>query len=565
MLLLGRQNRPELYALHPRRTEPIVAPDDCFSLRERIGARGEVVEALDESDVARVIEQVRASRIDHVAICLLFSFVNPIHEQRLAQACRAAGLTVSTSHEILPEFREYERASTTSINATLRPIVSTYLHALEAGLRHAGPGTREAGNATRGGPDRSLQIIHSAGGTLSVNRATDDAVRLVLSGPAGGVLGASFVAQLTGYKNLITYDMGGTSTDVATIIDGRARWTTSTQIDRLPIGVPMFDIHTIGAGGGSIAYIDPGGALRVGPQSAGAVPGPACYARGGTLPTVTDANLVLGRLPRDGFLNGRMKLDLDAATRAIEPLANSINRSVIETALGIVRVAESNMAQAIRAVTSRRGHDPRDFALVSFGGAGGLHACALAEQLEIPRVIVPPYCGVLSALGMVVAAPVVDVSQTVLHLRDQLDDDRLAAEFGALSARSIEQISYDDTSQIDVFADVRFAGQSHEITVRVARPSIELIRQEFLTAYAQLYGQAPSHRAMEVVTLRLRRTGRAPSIMLPSLSRQLVQLDQATLIVDPEATTYVPSGWAIETRAEGTIVLTREKNLHDKQ
>src|SRR5688572_28533154 len=513
MLLLGRQDRPRLYALHPRRAEPIVASEDCFTVRERIGATGEIVEPLDESDVARVIDQIRATSIRHVAICLLFSFVNPAHEQQLARACRTAGLIVSASHDILAEFREYERASTTAINASLRPMVSTYLDALRMGLN-----------------DSDLHIMHSSGGTLSTDRASEHAVRLILSGPAGGVLGASYIAQLHKFPNVITYDMGGTSTDVATIIADKPRWTTSTQIDGLPIGVPMFDIHTIGAGDGSIAYRDEGGALRVGPQSAGAMPGPACYGRGGELPTVTDANLVLGRLPHDGFLKGSMKLDSAAAHRAIEPLARSINRSVIETALGMVRVAESNMAQAIRAVTSRRGHDPRDFALMSFGGAGGLHACALAEQLEIPRVIIPPYCGVLSALGMVVAAPVVDVSQTVLHLGEQLDDDRLAAEFGALSARTLEQIAFEHTASVEAFADVRFAGQSHEITVRVARPSLESIRQQFLTEYARLYGQAPHARPIQVVTLRLRRTGAAPTIELPPLTGQRVRDDEMQMI-----------------------------------
>lgn len=581
MLLLGRQDRPQLYALHPRRVEPIVALENCFTVRERIGANGEIVEALDASDVARVIDQIRAAGIGHVAVCLLFSFVNRIHEQMIANACRAAGLTVSTSHEILPEFREYERASTTAINASLRPIVGNYLSALETGLANGRP------ERSRAGRHRALRIMHSSGGTLSVERASEQAVRLVLSGPAGGVIGAAHIASLAGFDHVITYDMGGTSTDVATIIDSRPRWTTSSEVDGLPIGVPMFDIHTIGAGGGSIAHLDAGGALRVGPASAGATPGPACYSRGGELPTVTDANLLLGRIPREGFLNGAMKLDESAAHRAIERLAQSIQRSVIDTALGIVRVAESNMAQAIRAVTSRRGHDPRDFSLVSFGGAGGLHACALAEQLDIPRVIVPPYCGVLSALGMVVAAPVVDVSQTVLHLGDKLDDDRLAAEFGSLSAKSIEQIAFDDTEEIHAFADVRFAGQSHEITVDVHAPSLEEIRDNFLAQYAYRYGASPREREIQIVTLRLRRTGVPPNINLPQLaasgaSEQRASLIDASvqsvsttilnraallqqssnsgplLIVDPEATTYVPPSWAFEIRADGTILLTKK-------
>jgi N-methylhydantoinase A len=426
--------------------------------------------------------------------------------------------------------------------------------------------------------------MHSGGGTLTVSQASDQAARLVLSGPAGGVIGASYVAAIESLPSVITYDMGGTSTDVATILDGAPRRTTWSVVDGLPIGLPMFDIHTIGAGGGSIAQLDTGGALRVGPQSAGAVPGPACYGRGGTLPTVTDANVVLGRIPTDALLGGSVKLDADAARRAIAPLAQAMSKSIIEAALGMITVAEANMAHAVRAVTSRRGLDPRDFALVSFGGAGGLHACAIAEQLDIRRVLVPPFCGVLSALGMVVAPPVVDVSRTVLHLRDRLDDDRIAAEYGALSARTIEQIPYEQTSSVEATVDVRFKGQSHELNVRVGGPGIENIRQAFLADYRREYGNIPTGRDIEIVTLRLRRTGRRTEIALPDnaahpsrqIPQQLIDVNGRTLnsralnraalrdphigpilVLDPEATTFVPAGWTAQATSNGSILLEK--------
>jgi N-methylhydantoinase A len=386
--------------------------------------------------------------------------------------------------------------------------------------------------------------------------------------------------------------MGGTSTDVATIVDGSPRRTTSSVIDSLPVGLPMFDIHTIGAGGGSIAYLDQGGALRVGPQSAGAVPGPACYQRGGMIPTVTDANVVLGRIPTDAMLGGSVALSRKAAEGAIAQLAGAMHKNVIETAIGITRVAESNMAHAVRAVTSRRGLDPRDFALVSFGGAGGLHACAIADELDIPRVVVPPYCGVLSALGMVVAPPVVDVSKTVLHLAAarQLDDDRLAAEYGSLSARSIETVSFEGTSSVEPMADVRFAGQSHELTVPVSRPSVEAIREAFIAEYVKVYGTVRAGREIEIVTLRLRRTGHAARVVLPELPAAPITQTVATihssdgsaatakvvgragiaaaslpvhgpaLLIDPHATSYLPPGWLGTGRNDGTIVLERENS-----
>jgi len=596
MLLIGRQNRPHLYALNVTRPQPLTAEENWFTVHERIGARGEVVQALDESEIERLIEQMRGRGLKHVAVCLLFSFINDAHERLIGRRCEESGLTVSLSCDVLPEFREYERASTTVINASLRPTVQAYLESLERGLQE-GSGFGVQGsveseipsavvNPEPGTPNPSLRIMHSAGGTLGGEEAQRSAAKLVLSGPAGGVMGAAFVASAAGFRDVITYDMGGTSTDVATILDGRPQWTTSSRVDGLPIGLPTFDIQTVGAGGGSIAYLDAGGALRVGPRSAGAMPGPACYGRGGTEPTVTDANLVLGRVLPDRFAGGLMPINPDLAARTIEPLARSMSRSVIDAALGIVRIAENNMGHAIRAVTSRRGLDPRKFMLLSFGGAGGLHACALADSLEIPRVLIPPYCGVLSALGMVVTPPVADVSKTVVHLGEQLDDARLVAEFGGLSGQTLDVIPYEQTALVEAHADVRFRGQSHELKVRVDRPTRDHITQRFLEDYERAYGLAPTGRAIEIVTLRLRRAARVAELILPRIraeassplgadvidatGRRLrvpvlsrgVLLSKGTaagplLLIDPEATAYVTAGWQAQASETGSVLLTR--------
>jgi N-methylhydantoinase A len=574
MLLIGRQNRPDLYALRVSRPPPVTPEENWFTVRERVDAAGQIVEPLTDAEIDRVVRAVLARGLRHAAVCLLFSFVNSGPERRVGAALTRAGVTVSLSSDVLPEFREYERASTTAINASLRPTVQTYLEAIKA---HLPP---QMGD---------FRIMHSGGGTFDAGEASARAAQLVLSGPAGGVIGAAFVARNAGFENVITYDMGGTSTDVATILAGRPQWTTSTTVDGLPLGLPMFDIHTVGAGGGSVAFIDAGGALRVGPRSAGAVPGPACYARGGAEPTVTDANLLLGRILPDEFLGGAMHLDVDLARKSIERIATPTGKTLVEAALGIVVVAEANMARAARAVTARRGHDPRDFSLVTFGGAGGLHACAIADALEIPRVIVPPYCGVLSALGMVVAPPVVDVSQTVVHLADQLDDARIAAECGRLNLAASERLPDEDTAAVEVYADVRFRGQSHELKVRVSRPQRAAIEETFRAAYASLYGRVPGGRNVDIVTLRLRRLGQSPELSLPAVARSsgsqsqsrsvtlydaggnareapavprgaLVGNEQVRgplLIIDPEATTYVPAQWVARGRDDGTVILER--------
>lgn len=581
MLLIGRQNRPDLYALHVVRHTPLTPEENWFTVRERIASNGDVVLALDVAEVDTLIERIAARGLRHVAVCLLFSYVNPIHERLIADRCKAAGLRVSVSSEVLPEFREYERASTTVINAALRPRVEEYLTALETGLRD---GTVQrlgvvAGNSGEGGARKeafrlaSLHIMSSTGGTLTVSDAAVSAGRLVLSGPAGGVMGAQLIARIAGFDNIITYDMGGTSTDVATIVAGKPQWTTDGVVDDLPIRLPALDIHTVGAGGGSIASLDVGGALRVGPQSAGATPGPGCYGRGGTEPTVTDANLVLGRIPVDHFAGGQMKVDPELARQAIAPLAAAMGKTVEQTADGIVRVAEENMSRAVRAVTSRRGLDPKDFALMCFGGAGGLHACAVAESLDIRTVIVPPYGGVLSALGMVAAPPVADAAKTVLHLGDGLDDHRLYAEYGHLNMLASERLPQEELASVEAYADVRFAGQSYELTVPVRGADRERIEHTFRESYQERYGSLPGDRPIEIVTLRLRRIGRGVDITLPPLPTevsppstglltrsQLLAAGEKTgpfLLVDDQSTTFIAPGWTARCDERGIVVMNR--------
>ena len=595
LLLIGRQNRPHLYALHVQRPRPLIDEANWFTVRERIAARGGVLEPLNDPEVRQLIQRIRSRGLQNVAVCLLFSFINPAHEQLIGRMCAEAGMSVSLSSDVLPEFREYERASTTVINAALRPTVAQYLNALSDGLEPVGFRVQGSGAASASPPfpnpeprtlNPNLRVMHSGGGSLSVREAQASAAKLVLSGPAGGVIGGAFVASAAGIGDVITYDMGGTSTDVATVLDGRPQWTTSSTIDGLPIGLPTLDIQAVGAGGGSVAYLDAGGALRVGPRSAGAIPGPACYARGGIEPTVTDANLVLGRIPGDQFAGGSVRIDPGPARAAIEPLATATGKSVIETALGIVRVVESNMSRAIRAVTSQRGLDPRRFTLVSFGGAGGLHACALADSLEISRVLVPPHAGVLSALGMIVAPPIAEASQTVVHLGDRLDDARLAAEIGRISGKTMDVIPYDQTASVEASADVRFRGQSHELTVRIDRPARQHIADRFMEAYRVRYGQIPTGRPIEIVTLRVRRVARHPEFRLPPLDHahgghsegeasvaladgNLVRARVLTrealsgtvstsgpfLLIDAGATAWAPPHWQARRMQNGSVVL----------
>lgn len=529
VLAIGRQNRPDIYALVPQKPLPLIPRELRFEVVERVTAQGEVLVALDPTTVEPLVQELAAADIESVAVCLLFSFLHPAHEQQIGELLGRWNdrLYISLSSEILPEYREYERTATTVINAYVAPLMDRYLRRL----------------AQRLAP-RPLSIMQSNGGIISAAAAGAQAARTVLSGPAGGVVGAQYVAARaglegeTGYTEIITFDMGGTSTDVA-LCPGRVPTTTEGEIAGLPIRLPLIDIHTVGAGGGSLAYVDAGGALHVGPESAGADPGPAAYHtdfdqwRGRLdqhfapgVATVTDANLVLGRLQAEHFLGGRMQLSAANAQRALQALAATTGAaSAAEAAWGVVRVVNANMERAIRRISVERGHDPRRFTLVAFGGGGPLHACELAQQLQIPRVLIPAIPGVLSALGMLVAPPTKDYSQTILH-RLSADEpgfeQLLRPSLAQLQTRALAEMAAEghDPALLDLSwsLDLRYVGQSHELTIPY-QPDVDQVEEvwnRFHLAHERRYGYGRPEAAVEVVTLRLAVV--AP-LALPEISR----------------------------------------------
>lgn len=503
ILTIGRQVRADIYDLFADRPQPLVPPERCLEISERVDHHGRVLIPLAREELPGLIERLRAQDVESVAISLLFSFLHPEHEAWLARSLRAAGFFVSPSREILPEFREYERTSTTVVNAYVAPVMDRYLGRLEEGLAAA-----------------DLRIMQSNGGSIRASQARAGAVRSILSGPAGGVVGAAHVARAAGFERVITFDMGGTSTDVS-LFDGAIRVTTEAEIGGLPIRVPVIDIHTVGSGGGSIAYLDAGGALRVGPQSAGADPGPVCYGRGGRQPTVTDANLVLGRLAPDYFLGGRMPLDAGAAADALADLAGEAKLSAPPglgpagaAALGVIQIANAHMERALRVISVERGYDPRDFALVSFGGAGGLHAPDLARGLGVRRVLIPPGASTLSAFGMLVADVVKDYVQTVMLPGDtpyQELDRRLAP----LAERGQREVAAEGVPPERITLhrelDMRYRGQSYELTV----PLVADFADAFHAAHQRAYGHSQPSAPVEVVNLRLRAVGAVAPPPLP--------------------------------------------------
>jgi len=468
LLAIGRQTRPSLYRLaFPPRWRP--APDALrFEVTERVAATGAVVTPLDEVEVAAVLDRIVAAGAEAVAVCLLFSFANPVHEQTIKRLAEARGLAVSLSSEILPEFREFERTSTTVLNAYVSPLMARYLDAVEAGLANRQIEISKS-QISKSTPS-ALRIMQSSGGILDAGTARREAVRTLLSGPAGGVTGAFHVAALAGHERIITFDMGGTSTDVS-LADGQIRRTSEGSIEDWPVRVPMIDIHTVGAGGGSIAWADAGGALRVGPGSAGSEPGPACYGRGGAHFTVTDANLLLGRLAADHFLGGRMALDISAAERAATSLAAAFGLTPPALAEGVIRVANASMEQAIRVISVERGFDPRDFTLVPFGGAGPMHALDLAAALHISRVLIPRFPGVLSALGLALADFTVDRSHTLMWPLAEVTPAALAQAVAPLMAEAYRAVAAEgfdeDDIQLTWALDLRYRGQSFELTVPI--------------------------------------------------------------------------------------------------
>ena len=506
---IGRQARPRLYDFFVERPPLLVPRERRFGLRERVAADGSVLLRPAPAELARVVRQVERTGVPSVAVCLLFSFANPAHEQAVARRLRRSGLAVSVSHEILPEFREFERTATTVINAYLAPVMSRYLAEIE---REA------AGRANRRGC--LVRIMQSSGGTISAAVASREPVRTILSGPAGGVLGAQYVAELSGFRRIITFDMGGTSTDVA-LLEGQLHTTNEATVAQLPVAVPVLDIHTVGAGGGSLARFDRAGALRVGPESAGADPGPICYGRGDR-PTVTDAHLVLGHIAPDGFLGGAFRLD-EARTR--QYMAQALRaappgmRSLAQFARGILDVANATMEKAIRVISVERGHDPRDYTLVAFGGAGGLHACELAAALEIPRVLLPKFPGALSALGILRADVVKDIPQT---MRLPVPSARLAwpalrRAFAQLERWALRAMVSEGFRPGEVRAerrlDMRYVGQAYELDVPAAGDFVAA----FHRTHERRYGYADATRQVEVVNVRLRMIGLVPKPELPRL------------------------------------------------
>jgi N-methylhydantoinase A len=561
VLAIGRQARPVLYALQPQIAPPLVPRARRIGVKERTLADGRVLTRLDRGAITRAVRAVERSGAAAVAICLLHGYAAPGHEQRLGRALRGRGLHVTMAHRLLREYREYERTSTAVTNAYVGPVMARHLDAL-AQVTHGG-----------------LRVMQSNGGLAGATTAAAEAVRTVLSGPAGGVVGATARARRSGIRRIITLDMGGTSTDVS-LVDGEPSLRTETAIGGLPIAVPTLDIHTVGAGGGSLARLDAGGALRVGPESAGADPGPACYGRG-TAPTVTDAQLVLGRLVASEFLGGTFALDRERARAALEPLARRLGLGLAATAAGIVAVATTAMERALRVITVERGHDPRDFTLVAFGGAGGLHAADLAAVLGIRRVYVPLHPGLLSAWGALGASLVRDWSRTVRMRAPSYTD--LRRTLIPLERAARREFAHEESGVVraEPTLDVRYEGQSYEVMVPFARTWAS----EFHRRHRRLFGHADPTRPLEVVTLRLRLRGaRAP---LPAdqpsrperrdpIGRQPVvfrgrthrtpiwrRTDLATgarlrgpaIICEYSATTVVPPGWRATVDRRGGLML----------
>jgi len=563
VLALGRQVRPVLYDLMPVLRPPLVPRARRLGVAERVRVDGRTELGLTPREIRRIVAAVKRARAQSVAICLLHAYLRPRHEAMLARALAPLGLHVTVSHRLLREYREYERVATSVVNAYVGPLMTEHVGTLAT--------------IVRGG----VRVMQSNGGLVGAATAADEPVRTVLSGPAGGVVGASDRARRAGFARILTLDMGGTSTDVS-LVDGPLAYRTETAIDGLPIRVPSLDIHTVGAGGGSLATLDAAGALRVGPESAGADPGPACYGRG-TTATVTDAHLVLGRLVESEFLGGTMALDVARARIAVDAVARRLGRSRDATAAGIVAVATAAMERALRVISVERGHDPRTFTLVSFGGAGGLHATALADALGMRRVLVPRHPGLLSAWGMLVAEVVRDFARTLRAVAPV--DAVLRRGFASLERDARRALARERVraTSLERALDVRYAGQSYELTV----PFDGAWRARFHALHRDRFGHADATRPLEVVTLRARVRGggrRVPEDpphhrgRAVAVARRPVWFDGRrvptpvyrrddvpagwrargpVVVCEYSATTVVPPGWRVRVERTGALVLER--------
>lgn len=587
VLSIGRQAREELYNLTPVKKSPLIPSKLCLEVDSRLSAKAEHLQRMDDRGLQvlrqQLVSLVQQEKIRAVAINLLFSFLDDDEEKRIENMIKDQGLEdlfVSRSSDVLPEYKEYERGMTTALNACVGPLMQGYLQKLQQQLNAA-----------------QLNIMQSSGGTASVDYAGRYPVHLLLSGPAGGLIGAKFVASQAGFERLLSFDMGGTSTDVS-IIDGDIGFTTEAQLGGYPVSVPMVDMHTIGAGGGSIATVDAGGMLLVGPKSAGADPGPACYGKGGEFATVTDANVVLGRLMPGEFLGGKMQLDVECAQQSIEHIASQLNLSNEQAAQGIIDVVNDHMVRALRVMSVQRGEDPEDYTLVSFGGAGGLHVCALADALEMKRALVPINAGVLSALGMVSAQPVRDHSRSINQLISSCNAEAVNHAFEELVHHSKEELLLSHNSddkrehsgvsessesiEIQLSVDVRYKGQSNALNISWEN-DLTRLQQLFHEAHENNYGHSMSID-VELVNLRVRLIGEAPLFKLPTWSntkeqllhktrvagfnkpvpvyqRALLQQGQAysgpAVVVEVTSTTWVDKSWKVSVDSIGNLLLTK--------
>jgi N-methylhydantoinase A len=499
LIEIGRQNRSQLYALAPSRPEPLVGRELRFGVGGRTYFDGTVASPLDKTALTQIREIAQQSGAEAIAVCLLHSYANPASEEAIAQALEPLGLPLSLSHRILPEYREYERLSTTVINAYVAPRMVAHL-----------------GNLQRQLEGVHLRVMQSNGSAIGTSMARAEPVRTLLSGPAAGVVGAAQLASAMGVDRFITFDMGGTSTDVS-LFEGRARIRTLSHPGGYPVRTPVIDIHTVGAGGGSLASIDAGGSLKVGPESAGADPGPACYGRG-ELPAVTDADLVAGRLLAGNFLGGRMRLYPERATGAIEKLARAMKTDAANAARGVIRVVNANMERAIRVITVERGFDPRDFALLAFGGAGPMHAAELALELGIRHIVLPRNPGLLCAWGALGAPLGREYSLTIRESNPELH--RLQSRARPMIARARAELLGDGARasaiQNELWADMRYGGQSYELEIKLGPHFVN----EFHEAHRRMFGHSAAHAAVEVVNLRLRAYAAGPAIAPPRLARR---------------------------------------------
>jgi N-methylhydantoinase A/oxoprolinase/acetone carboxylase beta subunit len=580
ILFIGRQVRKDLYSLKGEQRRPLLPRTFCIGLEERTTAAGKIEKAVSSHEFKTTLNAIKAKNVEAVAVSLVNSFANPLNERFIRDQLKAENILFSISSEILPEHREYERTVVTAVNAYLMPVISQYLKSLERKL-----------------PIPNLRIMQSNEGYISAKIAKAEPIRTALSGPAGGVVGAFHLGKSIGLKKMISFDMGGTSSDVC-LIDGKIQRTNESQIGDFPVRLPIIDIHTVGAGGGSIASVDSGGSLRVGPLSAGADPGPACYGKG-NVPTVTDANLVLGRLVPEFFLGGEMKLFPERSQRVLKNLATKIDKTSVETASGIIQIANANMEKAIRVISIERGYDPRDFALISFGGAGGMHAIEIASNLNIAKVIVPKNAGVLSALGLLLADSIKDYSKSILKSAELATPKELEKQLYELQKKSFRDMKKEgfppENIQMSPFLDLRYLGQSYEITLpfRPTKSSHLSFLSDFHKAHQRLYSYHHSGRPVEIVNIRLKSIGVTKKINLkkqqireeiPS-KRALLKKQKLfygrkehmasvymrkslesgnrilgpALIVDQDATTFLPPTYSLQ--VDGLLNLIMEKSV----